>query len=38
MDQTGDHIKVSFEYFKIQKRMLQTIRAEKVDEKVGSFV
>ena len=26
-------MKMNFEYFQIQKRMLQTIRVEKVDEK-----
>ena len=29
---------MKFEYFKIQELMLQTVRAEKVDEKMGSFV
>ena len=33
MDQMGDHIKMNFEYFQIQKWMLQTVRAEKIDEK-----
>ena len=33
MDQRGDSMKMNFEYFQIQKRMLQTIRVEKVDEK-----
>ena len=28
-------MKISFEYFRIQKRMLQTVRSEKVDEKNG---
>ena len=28
---------MNFEYFQIQKRMLQTVKAEKVDEKMGSF-
>ena len=32
MDQMGDHIKINFEYFQIQKWMLQTVRAEKGDE------
>ena len=32
MDQKGDHMKMNFEYFQIQKWILQT---EKVD---GSFV
>ena len=35
MDQRGDHIKINFDYFQIQKWMLQTVRAEKVDEKNG---
>ena len=34
----GRHMKMNFEYFKIQKWMLQTVRTEKVDEKMGSFV
>ena len=29
---------MNFDYFQIQKWMLQTVRVEKVDEKVGSFV
>ena len=29
----GDHIKMNFGYFQIQKRMLQTVRALKVDDK-----
>ena len=33
MDQRGDHMKMSFDCFQIQKWMLQTVRAEKVDEK-----
>ena len=32
MDQE-DHMKMSFDYFQIQKWMLQTVRVEKVDEK-----
>ena len=28
-------MKMNFEYFQIQKWMLQTVRAEKVDEKDG---
>ena len=35
MDQRGDYMKMKFEYFKIQELMLQTVRAEKVDEKNG---
>ena len=33
MDQRGDHMKMNLEYFQIQKWILQTVRAEKVDEK-----
>ena len=32
MDQKRDHMKINFDYFQIQKWMLQTVRAEKVDE------
>ena len=35
MDQSGDHTKKNFDYFQIQKWRLQTVRAEKVDEKWG---
>ena len=35
MDQRGDHIKMNFEYFQIQKWILQTVRSEKVNEKNG---
>ena len=35
MDQKGDHMKMNFEYFQIQKWILQTVRSEKVDEKNG---
>ena len=35
MDQRGDHIKMNFDNFQIQKWMLQTVWAEKVDEKNG---
>ena len=31
-------MKMNFEYFQIQKWMLKTVRAEKVDEKMGPFV
>ena len=31
-------MKMNFDYFQIQKWMLQTVRVEKVDEKMGSFV
>ena len=34
----GDHMKMNFEYFQIQKLILQTVRLEKVDEKMGLFV
>ena len=34
----GEHMKINFDYFQKQKWMLQTVRAEKVDEKIGSFV
>ena len=40
-DQNGpkeDHMEMNFKYFLIQKLMLQTVRVEKVDEKMGSFV
>ena len=29
---------MNFYYFQIQKSMLRAVRAEKVDEKIGSFV
>ena len=35
MDQRGDHMKIKFDYFQIQKWMLQTVRAEKGDDKNG---
>ena len=35
MDQRADHMKMTFEYFQIQKWILQTVRPEKVDEKNG---
>ena len=35
MGQRGDHMKMNFEYFQIQKWILQTVRSEKVDEKNG---
>ena len=34
MDQGADHIKMNLDYFQIQKWILQTVRAEKVDEKI----
>ena len=33
MDQSEDRMKMNFEYFQIQKWMLQTERAEKISEK-----
>ena len=37
-DQRGDDIKISFNYFQIQKSMLQAVRAKKARlKKVGSF-
>ena len=35
MDQRGNHMKMNFDYFQIQKWMLQTVRVEKVDKKNG---
>ena len=35
MDLRGDHMKINFDYFQLQKRMLQTVKAEKLDEKNG---
>ena len=32
MDRREDHMKMSFEYFQIQKQMTQTVRAEEVDK------
>ena len=32
IDQSGDHTKMNFEYSQIQKWVLQTVRAGKVDE------
>ena len=32
-----DHIKINFDFFSNTK-MLQTVRVEKVDEKMGSFI
>ena len=31
-------MKMNFDYFQIQKWMLQTAKVENVDEKMGSFV
>ena len=36
MGQRWDHMKINFHYFQIQK--CYTVRAEKVDEKMGSYV
>ena len=33
MDERGDHMNMNFEYFQIQKWILETVIAEKVDEK-----
>ena len=33
MEQRGNYMKIFFDYFQIQKWMLQTVRAEKVDKK-----
>ena len=35
MDLRGDHMKTNFQYFQIQKWILQTVRLQKVDEKNG---
>ena len=35
MDQRVDHVKMNFDYFRVQKWILQTVRTEKVDEKNG---
>ena len=35
MDKRGEHMEMNFDYFQIQKWMLQTTGAEKVDEKTG---
>ena len=35
MDQMGHHIKTNFDYFQIQKWMLQIVKEEKVDGKNG---
>ena len=37
MGQSGDHMKMNFEHFQIQKWMLQTVRAAIVDEKNGAI-
>ena len=31
-------MKMNFDYFQTSKWMLQTVKVEKVDEKMGSFV
>ena len=38
MDQREGDMKMNFNYFQIQKWMLQTVRMEKVDGEIGSFV
>ena len=38
IDQRGDPMKMNFVIFQIQKLISQTVRAQKVDKKVGSFV
>ena len=39
MDQRGDdHMKMNFDFFQISEWMLETVRVEKVDGKMGSFV
>ena len=39
MDQRGDdHMKMNFDFFQISEWMLETVRVEKADEKMGSFV
>ena len=35
MDQSGDYMKMNFEYFQIKKGILQTVRSEKAEEKNG---
>ena len=35
MDERGDHMKMNFDWFQIQKWILQTAKTEKVDEKDG---
>ena len=35
MDQRRDHMKTNFEYFQIQKWILQSVKPEKVDKKNG---
>ena len=34
MDRREDHMKMSFEYFQIQKQVTQTVRAEKKVHKI----
>ena len=38
IDEKGDYMKMNFEYFQIQKRVLKLVRLEKVHKKIGSFV
>ena len=35
MNQKGDHMKMNFDYFQIQRWMLQTVPGRKADEKNG---
>ena len=35
MDQHKNHMKMNFDYFEIQKRMLETVRVENADGKNG---
>ena len=38
MDQKADPMKINFDNFQIQKWISQTVRAHKVDQKMGSSV
>ena len=38
IDQRGDLMKMNFDIFQIQKLISQTVTAQKVDKKMGSFV
>ena len=38
IDQKGDSMKMSFDNFQIQKWKSKTVRAQKVNEKMGSYV
>ena len=37
MDQKGDPMKMNFNYIQMQKSIPQSVRAQKVDEKMGSL-